>query len=552
MRQAKSRRWQQQNGDEASDGAQLASPFIVSNPLRQATRETQEIQLVELSTSRAVFIPDTSASSTVEPGANPSITPHLDSYTGLPDPVDPPNRAAVVASALYVDPGGSIDGLSFAARHVAARGPSSRAVDTRPRDRATRRRVRDVPQPLPESVPAAARVFSDASSLAEDISSACDAVAQLTPEEARAAAPHLVPALAGRLSSSLGRMLGQSALGKDDDGVSSLGAAEAAASFSRAMARMSDHCGSNPAIAAAVLTSGTPAALSAALASYSPHSSATVASSGSTPRLDIATLSHLCWLVGNVSAEPRCATAFLDAGGAIAIMRLLRLMRDSDGRDATSASSDVVLQALVALVSLADQPRGAEAVASAGAVAAVVPVLADATTPRGAHGGVVVAACRLIERLLMSHSGPSAPPEQATAERATQLAAARDLCSCGGLAVLVALLASPRAAEDADVALHAASTLLSALSLQSEVSAAARGGGAAAGEAVSAAAVHAAQSAGAVAVLAQLIHQWPQPDSAEPGTMTAAVPGGSPPGELQAVLRRTAACLADLDCHRDG
>ena len=286
-----------------------------------------------------------------------------------------------------------MDGLSsFAARRVASRGSST------PRDQATKRRLRDLPQTLRESVPAAARAFSDASSLTEHITAACDAVAQLTPEEERAAAPHLVPALAGRLSSSLGRMLRQSA--PDHAGMSSLEAVEAAASFSRAMARMSDHCGGDPAIADAMLSNDTPAVLSAALASYSPHYFTTDASSGPTRLLggdvvmDISTLSHLCWLVGNISAEPRCAAAFLDAGGAAALVRLLRLMHDS--RDAASANSDVILQALVALVGLSQQPRGAEAVTAAGAVATTVPLLAHTITPGGGHVGIVVAACRLL------------------------------------------------------------------------------------------------------------------------------------------------------------
>lgn len=66
--------------------------------------------------------PETSAFSAAEQGAHSAIHPLFDACAESPGRIEAPNRAD------------SIDDVSFAARHVAARGPSSRAVDTRLRE----------------------------------------------------------------------------------------------------------------------------------------------------------------------------------------------------------------------------------------------------------------------------------------------------------------------------------------------------------------------------------------------------------------------------------
>jgi hypothetical protein len=196
------------------------------------------------------------------------------------------------------------------------------------------------------------------------------------------------------------------------------------------------------------------------------------------------------------------------------------------GRVAGVALADehVQLQALVALAGATASPAGAAAVVSSGGIASVVRAIAAQGQSRAA---VAIAGSRILEHTL---APPDASPGSGVARGPMLSRAVADLNAHAGVATLVVLLGSARATTDADVALHAASALLAALTAES--------GGEAA---------RAASSAGASVALGRLLAVYDDADTRgdSPDAVDAddAAAAAAEAQALCQVLRRAEACI---------
>jgi hypothetical protein len=183
---------------------------------------------------------------------------------------------------------------------------------------------------------------------------------------------------------------------------------------------------------------------------------------------------------------------------------------------------DLLLQALIAAVSVAQQPAGASQLVAAGCVAAVVHTLAV----NAPHIGVIIAGGRLLKCFLWLPSGGgrggSALDGDSALRLVTQREAAVDLVECGGVQVLVALLASSRGQSDDEVALFAVCALVGAMISS--------GSGASV--------TKAARDAGASGVCSRLLalHE----------ARRAPLESGSEAAELMRVLHSAKACLRGI------
>lgn len=314
------------------------------------------------------------------------------------------------------------------------------------------RRQREIPAPARYL---AALLAEPSSADPSQLCAACDAVASLSPEMARAACGTLLPALSSCVAQAL-------------RGGSPLHGAAVVAAMCRAMALLTDHAGDDAAFDSLV-SPDLPVALATVLAA--PESSAQA-------------LSHACWLVGNLAAHPATLGAFIDARGLHATVGLLGRVGGAGGGSGVgdclgacvaAGDEDVPLHCLVALCSIAEVPEGAAAlVDEATAVAGIVGILArhDAF-----NVAVIVAGCRVLD-VLLAGGGDSGGEGCLSRRRACE-----DLVSHGGLRVLLDLAASPRACADDDVAFHVTRACVGVLSCGGEVGRRAAAEAAAAGAA---------------------------------------------------------------------
>lgn len=264
------------------------------------------------------------------------------------------------------------------------------------------------------------------------LDSSCNAVLKLTKP---ADLNRVVPALQRMLLQAATDPLGQSAMTSlnrnagPSEAASGSKSAEAIETLCRTLISVAQKAGGTT-------LSGTSAVIARAMATHRAHVSA---------------MEQACWLVGDLLSNPSEMGGFLAEGGAQALVGILiSQSRNTAGLTSKSvdagddsthstlvaasaseepASASAVAQTLVAMCSVAADPRGSASLVAAGAVPAVVSALRDLAEDDAA---VAEAGCHVIQDLL--RVGPQGGASRREARRA--------LVSSGGIEVLLQQLTS--------------------------------------------------------------------------------------------------------------
>lgn len=149
-----------------------------------------------------------------------------------------------------------------------------------------------------------------------------------------------------------------------------------------------------------------------------------------------AAMEQACVLVGDALGRGVEAARFVEAGGAPALVCVLKAQIETACAAATmpeamAAAKAAATQALVAMCSIAGNARGGAALVTGGAIAAVVSALGSL-----ADGDVAVAEAGCLAIHLMLHHGPASAGT--TGESARHI-----LMACGGVEALVRHIRSP-------------------------------------------------------------------------------------------------------------